>query len=171
MLIAEHNNALYVINIDVTGFRYPRRAAFKDERKNEIRSGWDDTLKNNDVKALLDSTVFSSRFIWENSTIHKDDKTDVMKAVVEVLTSKAEMANELQDVREWLQTQKADLAANSLHGAMDDAYKGFDNALKPQSIYLDRLKKHTGSFILDSINVASQLKDAPLDNEQALTHK
>jgi pantothenate kinase-related protein Tda10 len=78
-------------------------------------------------------------------------RSEVMKSIVEVLSSNVQMDSEVQNVREWLQTQNADLAVKSLHTAMEESYQAFDNRLKPQRIYLEKLKKHNAGFINDAI--------------------
>jgi hypothetical protein len=159
MLIVNYNDAQHIINIDVTGFRYARRYVYRDNKNNKSL-GWEDTLStydNNELtEALFHPTVFSNRFLKDK--FPEELKFKVMNTIVEVLKSKVQVDNEVQDVREWLQSQNAKWAVDSLHIAIDEAYRAFDNSLKPQDFYINKLKEYNSCFIEDAINVAHELK-------------
>ncbi|OGT46138.1 MAG: hypothetical protein A3E82_00540 [Gammaproteobacteria bacterium RIFCSPHIGHO2_12_FULL_38_11] len=172
MLIALNNDIQHIINIDVTGFRYPRRNGFHDPRKNETRLGWEDTLKtdnpNDIMNFLFDKTVFSDRFVSDASDIDKTLKKNVIDAIMETLKSKIDPKNaykEVLAVRQWLQQQSSEFVVSSLNNAITEAYNALNPIVKPQRYYLEKVLKYNERFIQDSIQVAKE----SLELQQELT--
>lgn len=164
MLIVENEGLKQIINIDVTGFRYPRRAAFVDQRSQERRLGWEEILATDAadklVELLLDKSVFSKRFLMDAKNIPADkDRAKILEVIIRVLkfTMIPHAAHEIEMVRNWLRMQDAEPTIRTLKSGAKDAFGCINPVLAPSKHYLDNIIGHASKFIEESICVANSM--------------
>jgi hypothetical protein len=169
MLMVVHEGQQHIINIDVTGFRYPRRTAFIDPRSKETRLGWEEILKTDDneilVEFLLDKSVFSKRFLTDAGTIPPENHAVVLKVIIDVLKVKLmqHASQEIEMVRDWLNIQNSELSVASLKRCAYQVFAALNPSIKPRSNYLDNITDHASTFITESIDVANLIRIARKD--------
>ncbi|HHT9917414.1 TPA: hypothetical protein ACT9LE_002732 [Legionella pneumophila] len=146
-----------LINIDLTGCRYPR----KDLTRGGI--GWGDTLATNDSNVLLDrifdKTVFKNRFV-QDSSIPANLKDAVFQAIVNELKAsvKDNVVDEVTAVRNWLADMNASLVNDNLARATREVYGNLNEQFKFSDTHLDTLIAFNQQFIAQAAEVAKLCK-------------
>lgn len=153
MLLSEKG----MINIDLTGFRYPR----KDEFRGSL--GWADTLAKTSSDELLEKifheSVFKNRFV-QDSSLPDPLKAPVFQAIVTVLKASVEgvVVAEASEVRNWLADMNASLVNDNLERATREVYVNLNEQFKFSDTHLDTLIAFNQQFITQAVEVAKQCK-------------
>lgn len=151
MLLSEKG----LINIDLTGFRYPRKDAFKEAL------GWADTLAQTSSEQLVGKifhdSVFKDRFVKESS-IPEPVKALVYNAIVKELKAAVEhtVVEEVSALRDWLAGMNARLVNENLDRATREVYANLNEQFKFSPALLDTLIALNQKFVTDAVEVAKQ---------------
>ena len=143
-----------VINIDLTGFRYPRKDQFGDVL------GWADTLTLNTADGLLERlfhpSVFKDRFVKDLS-LPENLKTSIYLAIVTELKASVEhvVVKEVVALRQWLASLNPDLVNQNLARATQQVYGNLPVQIQFSSAHLGTLIAFNQQFITQAIEVAN----------------
>lgn len=161
MILADNG----VVNIDLTGFRYPRKDQFGDAL------GWADTLASNTADDLLERlfhpSVFKDRFV-KDSTLPEDLKARIYAAIVtELKTSVAtSVVEEVTALRQWLANMDPVLVNKNLAEATRHVYGKLNDQLQFSEAHLDTLIAFNQQFTTQAIEVAKTY-EATLENSKS----
>lgn len=144
-----------VINIDLTGFRYPRQNGFNGSL------GWADTLAQNSSHELLErlfhDSVFKNRFV-QDSSLPTALKGLVFQVIVDTLKTCVDdlVVDEVAELRTWLAEMNASLVNKSLEKACKKVYANLSQELRFSETHLDTLIAFNQQFITQAVEVAKQ---------------
>lgn len=154
-----------VVNIDLTGFRYPRKDKFGDTL------GWADTLASNTADELLERlfhpSVFKDRFV-KDSTLPKHLKEPIYAAIITELKASVENAvvEEVTALRQWLANMDPVLVNKNLAKAMQQVYDALNDQVQFSEAHLNTLIEFNQQFITHAIDVAKTC-EATLENTKS----
>lgn len=148
------------INVDVTGFRFPR------QNDRGTTPGWETLLKQTDTDALLQSLfksdIFQNRYIkrlngdWQPD--HIRDKITLAVGQVLMEHCKEDAQLERQSVVDWLSQQAAEQVSRSFSEFAKTVQGHFPEGLRPSDNYVEALaKRGVQSFIVPAIETAQAL--------------
>jgi len=146
-----------VVNIDLTGFRYPR----KDEFRGAL--GWADTLAQNSADELLPrlfhETVFKNRFI-QYSPLADELKAPAHQAIVVALQEAVQdvVVEEVAALRNWLASMNPELVNRNLAQATKDVHSNLGDSVKFSTANLEIITSFNQQFITQAVEVAKASK-------------
>ncbi len=148
LVVKDKDGRNQVVNIDITGFRYPREKDFWAERENKLRFGWKDIIQNPDTSLdkLLNGSVFSGRYV-DGINALQHAVTDVLK---KVLGSQA--SNEVGNIRDWYASLDAETSKSSLKDLTQTLFDSLDGSIKPDNEQMLKAINTNCSFIDAAVN-------------------
>lgn len=175
LLVEKEKGRHQIINIDVTGFRYPR----KGNELEKPRLGWNDIIQDLNTSSdellnkLFDVKVFSDRYT--------NGADEVYKAIVEVLrknVTKKQASDEVQSVCDWYASLKnKDASPNAedykllLRDMAKESLACIDESVRPdEDVMHDAIERNCSVFIdtlteqLSKVSVAVNSENFPLSS-------
>lgn len=186
MLMIKKNNEWHIVNIDLTGFRYPRSENFDIKNKEGVTTatvfGWKHIFDIKDqteqINAIFSKDVFKARFVDDNeglSNVSKEAKQDIYNAIVALLKEKLQpnFDAEFNKSMDWAANIDAVGLIENLNKATREAYNSLSDLTKFNEVYLDKLLKFNSKFITEFHDYASERasKRIKLEDSAISRHK